>query len=211
MTDECAAPGGDHTFIENGLLAFHPDSLATRFLRFRDAAGADHTTACGSPCRYHAFPVSETEFVVLLDTMLHSRTPERIREIIRLSKENRHRLEEELPDLAEKINGRLSLQEIFQLEHSVLPFPCIFCEEVACGLGRARPLACAGLETPSDFMFLKRGDAVIFRRPLPLFWWFSIVFRAEEALDGIADTPFYRGITGMSAQDYTKMLVEYSP
>ena len=211
MTDDSAAPDSLNVPTEAGHRAFHPDSLATRFLRYRDAAGADDGPSCRSPLRYRAFPVSETEFVVLLGTMLHSRTPPRIGEIIRVSKENRHRLEEELLDLAEKINGRTSLWEIFQLEQSVLPFACVFCAEGACGLGRARPLACTGLETPADFLFLKHGDAVIFRRPLPLFWWFSIVFRDEEALDGIADTPFYRGITEMSAQEYIKMLAEYSP
>jgi Fe-S-cluster containining protein len=153
--------------------------------------------------------VSETEFVLILDDLLRRLPAESCREIARRAKEFKRTLETEESEAAEKINGVVSLRDIFMLGRTLLPFECVLYKDGICRTPGVRPLACRGLDIPPEFLFLKTGEGVLFRRPLPLFYWFSLVFSDEELFGRLRDTPFYRDLLSLREAEYIERLAAY--
>jgi hypothetical protein len=57
------------------------------------------------------------------------------------------------------------------------------------------------------FIFLKSTKGVIIRRPLPLFFFFALIFRDITLADCIYDIDFYKELTAIEAPEYIDNLV----
>ncbi|SHH91357.1 SEC-C motif-containing protein [Sporobacter termitidis DSM 10068] len=186
------------------------DSLVAKLYRLQARCGAANGSACRSPLRSQCFLVSEAEFVQLLDDMLRHWTAEEIRQVVDRSWECRRYLEAERPDIAEKAGGKTTPGELASLNETALPFPCVFLRGEDCAARRVRPLLCLGCGASIDFVLLRYKDGVLVRRPAPLFYYFTLIFRDGVLPDNIPDAPFYRDMLTLSEADYIEKLAEYA-
>jgi Fe-S-cluster containining protein len=186
-----------------------PASMAAKLYRARALSGASGCKACRSPFSASCLPVTETEFVLMLDALLRRGAREELKKFIKRSKADKRRLETENPGLARKINGRIPPEDLILLFGAPLPFPCVFLEGEDCAVSDVRPLLCRGEPYPHGFLFLEYGDGFIFRRPLPLFCWFSLVFEDETMLERIDETPFFRNLLSLGEREYIERLAEH--
>ena len=209
MSDEMTCHCGSGLSRDSCQSDIHPDSLAAKLVRLQPLAETPPSDSCESPSRSCCFLVSETEFVLILRELFHCWPLGRLRELISRCHNRCRSLKNELPELSEKINGYTSLWEIFQLGRAVLPFTCVLCEEGKCAVFNTRPFACSGSDIPPEFLFLQHGDCVLFRRPLPLFFWFALVFPDENTADTLENAPFYRDLLSLGETDYIHRLAEY--
>jgi Fe-S-cluster containining protein len=96
-----------------------------------------------SECCSQCFCVSETEFVLILDYLIHNWTKEEVLQVIKNAKEQWSSLYLKDPSFTRKLQGTVLLKELFELEKFKLPFPCIFLNsENCCSIYPIRPLAC---------------------------------------------------------------------
>ncbi len=176
------------------------------------------SSPCGEWCK-RCLCVSETEFVQIVDFLLNNFAKEEILKIIRESKRQMNMLEKERPETAEKIKGTILLKDLLKLDKTELPFSCVFCDERdGCMIEKVRPLKCRTAEHGEaeeradfekdiySFIFLKKDDAVIIRRPEPLFYYFAMIFRDERELDEIREAAFFRGILSLDEAAYISEL-----
>ncbi len=222
--------GGD--FMNDGELCFcgsgrphaechghiNKNSIAARLYRIQNEIGnGPESEICGEWCS-RCLCVSETEFVQILDYLINNWPKEKILEIIKKSKKQMDRLKKERPETAKKIKDAIPLNELFNLDKTALPFSCVFCdcENRRCEIENVRPLKCRverfepafGNEICS-FIFLRKGDWVIIRRPEPLFFYFCLIFKDEGELDKIRETVFFRDILGLYEEEYLNKLLSY--
>lgn len=180
-------------------------SLAQRLKEVWEAADGDAPCGCCSRCMC----VSETEFACVLEYLLDSLPKEKILEIIRKAKAQLTQLERENPEIFARLKGEVRLRDLLRLDKETLPFDCLFLENGKCAIEPARPLKCRDAEGSFyGFMLLRRGDTVIIRRPAPMFYYFSLVFKDENELDTIRDADFFRGITELGERAYIDRLFE---
>ncbi len=202
----------------------NPNSMAARLYKIQNEIDAEigEKEPCGEWCS-RCLCVSETEFVQILDYLLNNWPRGKILEIIKKSKDQMDMLENERPETARKIKGKILLKDLFKLDKETLPFRCVFCDESGrCMIEKVRPLKCRAAKLAEfdetaeavlkkeicSFIFLRKDDDIIFTRPEPLFYFLCLIFEDENELDQITEADFFRGILSLDEAEYINMLTE---
>ena len=187
-------------------------------------------------CCSQCFCVSETEFVQILDFMKRERPQNELLGIIEKSKYQWNFLKANDPLIAQKLQSTLTLRELWQLNTISLPFSCIFLDKGhSCTIYKIRPLICricgVGYSTilfnrpchknpdqywidftsfdkrMNNFLFLNDQNKTIIRRPVPLFYYFQLMFQDESMIHQFSETELYKDLLELDQKDYVKKLI----
>lgn len=230
MQWEQACSGGSGV-VHNGCQChMHESSMVARLWRLQQELDGLAGTRAGEQkagesrsckaCARQCFTVSEAEFVQILDFLLNSGKREALTSAVLTAHARWQLLNAQQPSIARLISGRVLLRDILQLETVTLPFSCLFQrEDHTCSIHEVRPIYCRlnGLPAPiraryeekrGSFWLLKTGSRTIIRRPVPLFYYFELIFKSEEPLDfdKVPELDLYRDLLFMSEEDYLRKL-----
>ena len=104
---------------------------------------ANMENVCGN-CFRQCFCVSETEFALVYDYIKKNFGREEIRRVINEAKTCWEFLKVSCPEVAETLEGVVTLEELLKMDKIILPFPCVFYnkEKKSCSIFKVRPLMC---------------------------------------------------------------------
>lgn len=201
-------------------------------------------TGCGECCS-RCFCVSETEFAQIFDAMARHWPKDEIADVFKKSEEQWTMLKTQVPSVAQKLRGPVTLKELFGLDQIELPFPCIFLDENSrCRIYELRPLICRvyGVayshflfykkpcsripavysnadefvdltkyeEKIDHYIFLKYEDKIIIRRPVPLFYYFHLLYAEKSSVLENLKIDFCNRLLEREEMEYIQTLVENS-